>query len=223
MSDLAKQHIKHESMPMPPSFPFPSHFDPKLFHLPPYPPYHPSSSSHPPSYDPSLMLAGRLYAGQYPRDLPMPPPPPPSSRSHPHAPESSVSMEKMFEKFYPGVLPSYLAAAAASSPMSSLNMKLPGSSANGAEHSLWPHREAYQRQYLAGSTTKGNPGKSTLFESTNPSKLSSNHVSPSPLDRQHNSSNPPPSTPTGHPLYLAPVIVTEFHQVKFVHSVFLHF
>ena len=240
MSDLAKQHIKHEPIPLPPSFNFPPHFDPKLFSLPSYPhfaPHHPPPPGFPGSYDHSLMLASRLYGGQYPRDLPMPPPPPPPrppSRSlqHPFSlrenhPESSNSMEKMFEKFYPGVLPSYLAAASAAaaastnthSPGSSLNVKMHGASPNGSDHSLWSHRDAYQRQFLA-SSTKRSSTKSPLFDSN--TKLPPNHSGPSPTDhhhhRRHSSSTsnndlPNPTTPTGHPLYLAPVIVTEFHQV----------
>ena len=211
MSDLAKQHIKSESMPMGPPFPFPSHFDPKLLPLHTHPPFPSPSTSHSNPYDPSLMFAGRLYGGQYPRDLPMPPPPPPplpvsaasgpSSRSLPNV-DSAPSMEKLFEKFYPGVLPSYLA----SSPVSSLNMKLPGTANNGSEHSLWPHRDAYQRQFLANSTTKSSSTKGPTHH----------HPSPSPTDRPHHSSNPNPPTQT--PLYIAPVIVTEFHQHQHNHN-----
>ncbi len=238
MSDLAKQHIKHESIPFPPPFHFPPHLDPKLFSLPSYPPFAPPPhpSSFPGSYDHQLMLASRLYAGQYPRDILMPPPPRPASRSlqHPFSlkenhPDSSTSMEKMLEKYYPGVLPSYLAAASAAaaastnsnSPVSSLNVKMHGASPNGPDHSLWSHREALQRQFLAASN-KQTSTKSPLFDSN--TKIPSNHSGPSPTDhhhhhRRHSSSTsnpdiPNPTTPTGHPLYLAPVIVTEFHQVS---------
>ena len=233
MSDLAKQHIKAESMPLPTSFNFPHHFDPKLFSLPTYPPFappHPGHPSFPGSFDPSLMLASRFYGGPYPRDLPMHPPPRPASRSiqHPFSLKENhpESMEKMLEKYYPGVLPSYLAAAAAAassssnSPVSSLNVKMHGASPNGPDHPLWSHREALQRQFLAASNKPGST-KSPLFDSN--SKLPSNHSGPSPTDhphhRRHSSSTsmndiPNSTTPTGHPLYLAPVIVTEFHQVR---------
>lgn len=237
MSDLAKQHIKHEPIPLPAQFNFPPQFDPKLFHLPSYAPFGPPHlppSPFPGSYDHSLMLAGRLYGGQYPRDLPMHRPP---SRSLQHSfplkenhSDSSSSMEKMFEKYYPGVLPSYLAAASAAaaastnnnSPGSSLNVKMHGASPNGPDHPLWSHREALQRQFLAASN-KQSSTKSPLFDSN--SKLPPNHSGPSPNDHHHhhhhrrtssstsNTDIPNPTTPTGHPLYLAPVIVTEFHQV----------
>jgi hypothetical protein len=169
MSDLAKQHIKHEPIPFQPTFNFPPHFDPKLFPLPSFSPFapHPPSASFPGSYDHSLMLASRLYGSQYPRDFPMAPPPRPPSRSLQHAfslrenhPDPSISMEKMFEKYYPGVLPSYLAAAASAaaaastnsnSPGSSLNVKMHGAPSNGPDHPLWSHREALQRQFLAAS------------------------------------------------------------------------
>ncbi len=241
MSDLARQHIKHEPIPLPPSFNFPSYFDPKLFSLPAYPPFapphhHHSPPSFPGSYDHQLMLARGLHAGQYPRDLPMPPPPRPPSRSlqHPFSLKENHpdSMEKMLEKYYPGVLPSYFAAAAAgasnnsNSPVSSLNVKMHGASPNGPDHSLWSHRDALQRQFLAASN-KQSSTKSPLFDSN--TKLPSNHAGPSPTDhhhrhhhhRRHNSSTsntdiPNPTTPTGHPLYLAPVIVTEFHQVGLI-------
>jgi len=236
MSDLAKQHIKSEPIPLPPSFNFPPHFDPRLFSLPSYAPFaapHPPPSPFPGPYDHPLMLASRLYGGQYPRDLPMGRPP---SRSLQHSfplkenhSDPSISMEKMFEKYYPGVLPSYLAAAASAaaaastnsnSPGSSLNVKMHGASPNGPDHPLWPHREALQRQFLAASN-KQSSTKSPLFDSN--TKLPPNHSGPSPTDhhhhhRHHSSSNsntdiPNSTTPTGHPLYLAPVIVTEFHQV----------
>jgi hypothetical protein len=236
MSDLAKQHIKNEPIPFPPSFNFPPHFDPKLFPLPSFtpfaaPPPPPHPSPFPGSYDHSLMLANRLYGGQYPRDFPMPPPQRPPSRSlqHPFSlkenhPDSPASMEKMFEKYYPGVLPSYLSAAAAAastnsnSPASSLNVKMHGASPNGPDHLSWPQREALQRQFLAASNKRSST-KSPLFDSN--TKQSSNHSGPSPTDhhhRRHSSSTsntdiPNSTTPTGHPLYLAPVIVTEFHQV----------
>jgi hypothetical protein len=236
MSDLAKQHIKHEPIPFQPTFNFPPHFDPKLFPLPSFSPFapHPPSASFPGSYDHSLMLASRLYGSQYPRDFPMAPPPRPPSRSLQHAfslrenhPDPSISMEKMFEKYYPGVLPSYLAAAASAaaaastnsnSPGSSLNVKMHGAPSNGPDHPLWSHREALQRQFLAASN-KPSSTKSPLFDPN--AKLSSNHSGPSPTDnhhRRHSSSTsnteiPNATTPTGHPLYLAPVIVTEFHQV----------
>ena len=234
MSDLARQHIKHEPIPLPASFHFPSHFDPKLFSLPTYPPFahpHHHPPSFPGSYDPSLMLASRFYGGQYPRDLQMPPPPRPPSRSlqHPFSLKENHpdSMEKMLEKYYPGVLPSYLAAAAAAStnnnsPVSSLNVKMHGASPNGPEHSIWSHREALQRQFLAASNKRSST-KSPLFDS-NP-KLPPNHSGPSPTDhhRRHSSSTsntdiPNSTTPAGHPLYLAPVIVTEFHQVRLTFS-----
>lgn len=233
MSDLAKQQIKAESMPSPASFNFPPHFDPKFFPLPTYSPFahpHPVPPSFPGSFDPSLMLASRLYGGPYPRDLPMPPPPRSASRSLQHSfslkENHPESMEKMLEKYYPGVLPSYLAAAAAAastssnSPVSSLNVKMHGASPNGPDHPLWSHREALQRQFLAASNKPAST-KSPLFDSN--SKLPPNHSGPSPTDhhhhRRHSSSTsmndiPNSTTPTGHPLYLAPVIVTEFHQVS---------
>ena len=247
MSDLAKQHMKNESMSLPPSFNFQPSFDPKLFPLPTYPHFatpHPPPTSMPPSFpgsfDHPFMFASRLYGGPYPRDLPMPPPPRPPSRSlqHPFSLKENhpESMEKMLEKYYPGVLPGYLAAAAAAastssnSPVSSLNIKMHGASPNGPDHSLWSHREALQRQFLAASN-KSTPTKSPLFDSN--SKLPPNHPGPSPTDhhhhhRRHSSSTsmndiPNSTTPTGHPLYLAPVIVTEFHQVCLVFwSVFCH-
>ncbi|UJR26203.1 hypothetical protein I4U23_007546 [Adineta vaga] len=242
MSDLAKQQIKNEPIPLPTSFNFPPHFDPKLFPLPsftPFPHHHPpppQSSPFPGSYDHSLMLASRFYGGQYPRDLPMPPPPRPPSRSlqHPFSlkenhSDSSTSMEKMLEKYYPGVLPSYLAAAASAaaaastnsnSPVSSLNVKMHGASPHMPDHPLWSHRESLQRQLLAASNKP------------NSTKSSSNHAGPSPNDnhhhhhhhhRRHNSSTsnsdiPNSTTPTGHPLYIAPVIVTEFHQHQHNHN-----
>jgi hypothetical protein len=241
MSDLARQHIKHEPIPLPPSFNFPTHFDPKLFSLPAYSPFAPHPPpSFPGSFDHQLMLARGLYGSQYPRDFPMAPPPPPPrppSRSLQHSfslkENHPDSMEKMFEKYYPGVLPSYFAAAAAAgastnsnSPVSSLNVKMHGASPNGPDHPLWSHRDALQRQFLAASN-KQSSTKSPLFDS-NP-KLPSNHAGPSPTDhhhrhhhhRRHSSSTsntdiPNPTTPTGHPLYLAPVIVTEFHQVRLI-------
>jgi hypothetical protein len=234
MSDLAKQHhIKNEPIPLPPPFSFPPHFDPKLFPLPSYAPFAPPPPPpFPGSYDHPLMLASGLYGGQYPRDFPIPRPP---SRSLQHSfplkenhSDPSTSMEKMFERIYPGVLPSYLAAASAAaaastnsnSPVSSLNVKMHGASPNGPDHPLWPHREALQRQFLAASN-KPSSTKSPLFDSN--TKLPSNHSGPSPTDhhhhhRRHSSSTsntdiPNSTTPTGPPLYLAPVIVTEFHQV----------
>jgi hypothetical protein len=237
MSDLAKQHIKNEPMSLPPSFNFPSHFDPKLFPLPNFTPFaHPAppSPQFPGAYDHSLMLASRLYGNQYQRDLPMHPPHQPLSRSlqHPFSLKENhpdLSMEKMFEKFYPGVLPSYLAAAASAaaaasstnshSPVSSLNIKMHGASPNGPDHHLWAHRDAYQRQFLAASNKRSST-KSPLFDTN--TKLPSNHSGQSPTDHHHhrrhtsstpNTEIPNATTPTGHPLYLAPVIVTEFHQV----------
>lgn len=251
MSDLAKQQIKHESMSIPPPFNFPPQFDSKLFSLPSYspfavphpPPPLPPSHAFPGSFDPSLMLASRLYGSQYPRDLPMPPPPIPSARppsrslQNPFSLKENHSMEKMFEKFYPGVLPGYLAAAASAaaaastnssnSPVSSMNIKMHGASPNGPDHPLWSHRDALQRQFSSPST-KSTSMKSPLFDST--SKLSSNHPTSSPTDhhhhhhhRRHSSSTsnpdlPNPTTPTGPPLYLAPVIVTEFHQHQHNHN-----
>ena len=238
MSDLAKQHIKHEPIPLPPSLNFPSYFDPKLFSLPSYPPFaHPSHlpPSFPGSYEHQLMLARGLHTGQYPRDMPMPPPPRPPSRSlqHPFSLKENHpdSMEKMIEKLYPGVFPSYFAAAGASSnnnsPGSSMNVKMHGPSPNGPDHHLWSHRDALQRQFLAASN-KPSSTKSPLFDSN--TKLPPNHAGPSPTDhhhrhhhhRRHSSSQsnpdiPNPTTPTGHPLYLAPVIVTEFHQVSLIY------
>lgn len=246
MSDLAKQHIKHESMPLPHQLNFPHQLDPKLLsmpsfgpfasHVPPPPPSLPPpsapSSSFPGAFDPALMLASRFYGGQYPRDLLMPPPPRPPSRSLQNSfslkenPSDASSMEKMLEKYYPGVLPSYFAAAASAaaaasttnnSSVSSLNVKMHGASPNGPEHSLWTHRDALQRQYLS-TTNKPTSTKSPLFDPN--IKLSSNHSGPSPTDhhRRHSSSTsntdiPNSTTPSSHPLYLAPVIVTEYHQV----------
>ena len=236
MSDLAKQRIKTEPIPLSNAFPFPSHFDPKLFPLPSFAPFAPPShpGPFPNPYDHSLMMANRYYSGHYPRDLPMLPPSRPPSRSLPHPfsmkdnhPDPSASMEKMFEKFYPGVLPSYLAAAASAaaaassgnsnSPGSSLNMKMHGTPPTGPDHPLWPHREAFHRQFMAASNKRSST-KSPLFDSN--TKPPSNHAGQSPSDRRHASSNSNTdlpntgSTPTGHPLYLAPVIVTEFHQVR---------
>lgn len=252
MSDLAKKHIKHEPIQLPPPLNFSGPFDPKLFPMPsfspfasPHPP--PPSSPFPGPYDPSLMLASRLYGGQYPRDLLMPPPPRPPSRSlqHPFSlkenqPDAPTSMEKMLEKLYPGVLPSYLAAAASAaaaasrssnSPVSSLNVKMHGASPNGPDHPLWSHHDALQRQFLSASN-KPTSTKSPLFEGN--TKLPSNHSGPSPTDhhrhhhRRHSSSASNPdvpnsTTPSTHPLYLAPVIVTEFHQVKTKSTSFLIF
>ncbi|CAF1091313.1 unnamed protein product [Rotaria sordida] len=246
MSDLAKQHIKHEPISLPSSLNFPPHFDPKLFPMPSFTPFpHPppqSQSPFPGSYDQSLMLASRLYSGQYPRDLLMPPPSRPPSRSlqHPFSLKDNISdttMEKMFEKYYPGVLPSYLAAAASAaaavssnsnSPVSSLNVKMHGTSPNGPDHPLWSHRESLQRQYLS-TTNKQSSTKSPLFDTN--TKLSSNHSSTSPIDnnhhhhhhRRHSSSTSNTdisnsTTPSNHPLYLAPVIVTEFHQHQHNHN-----
>ena len=240
MSDLAKQQMKHESMSLPSPFNFSPSFDPKLFYPPfavPHPPP-PPSHAFPGSFDPSLMLASRFYGGQYPRDLPMPPPPIPPARppsrslSNPFSLKENHSMEKMFEKFYPGMLPGYLAAAAAAStnstsPVSSINIKMHGASPNGPDHPLWSHRDALQRQF-SSSSTKSTSMKSPLFDST--SKLpSNNHSTSSPTDshhhhhRRHSSSTsnndlPNATTPTGHPLYLAPVIVTEFHQHQHNHN-----
>lgn len=241
MSDLAKQHIKHESLSMAHSLNFPPQFDPKLFSMSPFTPFGPhvpppTSTPFPAPYDPSLMLASRLYGSQYSRDLLMPPPPPPPARppsrslQHPFSikdHQQDTSMEKMFEKYYPGVLPGYLAAAASAaaaassnsnSPVSSLNAKMHGNSPNGPDHPLWSHREALQRQYLS-TPNKPPSTKSPIFDSN--TKLPSNHSSPSPVSHHHgrhssSSSNPdipPTTTPSSHPLYLAPVIVTEFHQV----------
>ncbi|CAF0878225.1 unnamed protein product, partial [Adineta ricciae] len=246
MSDLAKQHIKHEPIPFPGSFNFPSHFDSKLFPLPsfaPFPHPPPSSQASPFTgpYDPSLMLASRLYGGQYPRDLPMPPPPRPPSRLLQHGfslkenhPDASASMEKMFEKYYPGVLPSYLAAAASAaaaastnsnSPISSLNVKMHGASPHTPDHSLWSHRDSLQRQLLAASN-KPSSTKSPLFDGH--AKPSPNHSGPSPNDHHHhhrrhsssasNTDIPNSSTSAGPPLYIAPVIVTEFHQHQHNHN-----
>jgi hypothetical protein len=95
-----------------------------------------------------------------------------------------------------------------------------GASPNGPDHPLWPHREALQRQFLAASNKRSST-KSPLFDSN--TKLPPNHSGPSPTDHHHhhrhhssstsNTDIPNSTTPTGHPLYLAPVIVTEFHQV----------
>ena len=250
MSDLTRQQIKNEPISIPPPFQFPPHFDPKSFPLPTYPSFapagiHPSGVSFPSPYDPALMLAGRLYGGPYPRDLSLMPPPlqpgrPPSrSLCHPFSikdnhSDSSTSMEKMLEKLYPGVLPSYLAAATSaaaasansSSPISSLNVRMHGASPNGSDHSLWSHRENYQRQYL-NSSTKQSSMKSPLFEN-NSKSLPNNHPAQSPVDRRQSSShstNEPSNgsnSSTGHPLYLAPVIVTEFHQVIIIDLYFKH-
>lgn len=243
--DFTKQQIKKEPLSLTPTFPFSNHFDPKLFPMPPFPPFAtpaaphslPNPYSHP--YDPSLMLSGRLYGGPYPRDLPHMPPasmqssrPPSRSLTHPYAmkdnhAESATSMEKMFEKFYPGVLPGYLAAAASAaaaasvstnsnSSVASLNLKMHGASANGPDHSHWSQRETYQRQFM-NSSGKPDSTKSAIFD--NNSKLPPNHQNQSPVDRRHSSShstNDLPSatsTPSGHPLYLAPVIFAEYHQV----------
>ena len=243
MSDLAKQHVKNEQIPLPSTLHFPSHCDPRFFPLPSFAPFPPPPHLLPSflgPYDHSLMLSNRHYGSQYLRDVSMPPPPRPPSRSLQHSfpskenqPDPSASMENMLEKYYPGVLPSYLAAAASAaaaattthnnSSVSSLNVKMHGTSATSTDHhSLWSHREALQRQLLAASN-KPNSTKSPIFDPN--TKLSSNYSgsssSSSDNHRHHNSSNSSTdisnsTSASNHPLYLAPVIVTEFHQVGII-------